>query len=68
MHKNNLYGGRFYDRCQRDRVIIDTIPSILENALNQSPTVNKEQKEVIHYILWNMVYIEGGIMDMGENN
>ncbi|SHF03499.1 hypothetical protein SAMN05444349_11060 [Bacteroides faecichinchillae] len=31
---------RFYDRYQRDRIIIDTIPSILENALNWSPTVN----------------------------
>lgn len=59
---------RFHDRCQRDRIIIDTIPSILENELHWSSTVSKEQKEVIRYILWNMVYIEGGTMNMGENN
>ncbi|WP_300203736.1 SUMF1/EgtB/PvdO family nonheme iron enzyme [Bacteroides sp.] len=59
---------RYYDRCQRDRSIIDTLPSLLEKNLNWSPAVNKEQKEVIRYILWNMVYVEGGTMFMGENN
>lgn len=59
---------RYYDRCRRDRSFIDTLPSLLEKNLHWSPTVNKEQKEVIRYILWNMVYVEGGTMNMGENN
>lgn len=29
--------------------------------------ISKEQKDVILYILWNMVYVEGGTMIMGEN-
>ena len=40
----------------------------LEKALHWSPTINKEQKEVIRYILWNMVYVEGGTANLGDNN
>ena len=59
---------RYRDKCRRDVSIIDSIPSKLEKALRWSPTINKEQKEVIRYILWNMVYVEGGTANLGENN
>lgn len=36
--------------------------------MHWSPTINKEQKEVIRYILWNMVYVEGGTANLGDNN
>lgn len=58
----------YYDKCQREKSIIDTIPSELEKALHWSPSINKEQKAVIRYILWNMVYVEGSTMNLGENN
>lgn len=48
--------------------IIDAIPTELEKALHWSPTINKEQKAVIRYILWNMIYVEGNSINMGENN
>lgn len=57
----------FYNKCRRDRTMIGTLPSELEKALHWSPTISKEQKDVIRYILWNMVYVEGGTMNMGEN-
>ena len=59
---------RYYDKCRREASIIDTLPSKLEKALHWSPTINKEQKEVIRYILWNMVYVEGGTANLGDNN
>lgn len=59
---------RYHDRCRREASIIDTLPSKLEKALHWSPTINKEQKEVIRYILWNMVYVEGGTANLGDNN
>lgn len=59
---------RVYDHCQRDETIITTLPPELEKNIRWSPIISKEQKEVIRYILWNMVYVEGGTMNMGENN
>lgn len=59
---------RFYDRCLRDEAVITTLPPQLEKDIHWSPKISKEQKEVIRYILWNMVYVEGGTMNMGENN
>lgn len=59
---------RFCDKTLRDYIIIDTLPSKLERSLHWSKTASKEQKEVIRYILWNMVFVEGGTMQMGENN
>lgn len=59
---------RYHDKCRREASIIDTLPSKLEKALHWSPTINKEQKEVIRYILWNMVYVEGGTANLGDNN
>ena len=58
----------FYDKCRREKSIIDAIPTELEKALHWSPTINKEQKAVIRYILWNMIYVEGNSINMGENN
>lgn len=57
----------FYNKCRRDRTMIGALPSELEKALHWSPTISKEQKDVIRYILWNMVYVEGSTMSMGEN-
>ena len=59
---------RYHDKCRREASIIDTLPSKLEKALHWSSTINKEQKEVIRYILWNMVYVEGGTANLGDNN
>lgn len=59
---------RYHDKCRGEASIIDTLPSKLEKALHWSPTINKEQKEVIRYILWNMVYVEGGTANLGDNN
>lgn len=59
---------KYYDHCKRDRAIINDLPAKLEKAMQWSPTISKEQKEVIRYILWNMVYVEGDTMNMGENN
>lgn len=59
---------RFYDRCLRDEAVITTLPPQLEKYIHWSPKISKEQKDVIRYILWNMVYVEGGTMNMGENN
>lgn len=58
---------RFYDRCLRDEAVITTLPPQLEKDIHWSPKISKEQKDVIRYILWNMVYMEGGTMNMGEN-
>lgn len=58
---------RYYDKCRREASIIDTLLQI-GKALHWSPTINKEQKEVIRYILWNMVYVEGGTANLGDNN
>lgn len=62
---------RYHDKCRREASIIDTLPSKLEKALHWSPTINKEQKEVIRYILWNMVdekrgYIHGIVVVVSE--
>lgn len=59
---------RFYDQSKRDTAYIDSLHPQLEKMLHRSPYIRKEQKEVITYILWNMVYVEGGTMNMGINN
>lgn len=58
----------FCDKCQREKTIVGALPSQLEKALRWSPGISNEQKEVIRYILWNMVYVEGGTANLGENN
>lgn len=58
----------FYDHCKRDKAVINALPAKLEEAIQWSPAISKEQKDVIRYILWNMVYVEGGTMNMGDNN
>lgn len=50
------------------KTIVGALPSQLEKALRWSPGISNEQKEVIRYILWNMVYVEGGTANLGENN
>ena len=49
----------FCDKCRREKTIVGALPSQLEKALRWSPGISNEQKEVIRYILWNMVYVEG---------
>ena len=58
----------FCDKCRREKTIVGALPSQLEKALRWSPGISNEQKEVIRYILWNMVYVEGGTANLGENN
>lgn len=58
----------FYENCRREETIIDSLPSELEKALHWSTAISEEQKEVIRYILWNMVYVKGGTMNLGEND
>lgn len=45
----------FCDKCRREKTIVGALPSQLEKALRWSPGISNEQKEVIRYILWNMV-------------
>ena len=57
------------DKCRREKNPLSVqLPSQLEKALRWSPGISNEQKEVIRYILWNMVYVEGGTANLGENN
>lgn len=58
----------FYDKAPRHRVIIGALPAELEQALHWSPAVSEEQKEVIRYIVWNMVEVKGGTLNMGAGN
>ena len=58
----------FCDKCRREKTIVGALPSQLEKALRWSAGISQEQKEVIRYILWNMVYVEGGTANLGENN
>lgn len=44
----------FYDKCRREKSIIDAIPTELEKALHWSPTINKEQKS--RHTLYFMEY------------
>lgn len=66
--QNHNIWNKFYDHSKRDKTIITNLPPELEKGIHWSPTISEEQKEVIRYILWNMVYVEGGTMKMGENN
>lgn len=66
--QKNAIWKRYYHKCRRDTTSIGSLPAELEKELHWSPTTSTEQKEVIRYILWNMVYVEGGILNLGENN
>lgn len=68
MAQNQKVWKAFCDKCRREQTIIGALPSKLETALHWSPGISNEQKEVIRYILWNMVYVEGGTANLGENN
>lgn len=58
----------FYDKCRRTKSSVGALPTPLKKALHWSSAASEEQKEVIRYILWNMVYVEGGTVNLGENN
>lgn len=59
---------RFHDRSRRDTAYIDSLHPQLKGMLRWSPYIKAEQKKVITYILWNMVYVKGGTMNMGANS
>lgn len=58
----------FYDKAPRHQAIIGALPPELEQTLHWSLSVSEEQKEVIRYIVWNMVEVKGGTLNMGEGN